>query len=147
MVPKTQWPTLSAMFHTIYLQPDAEAVWAQAREVLEFCQAKFPHVADCLEEHLDDVLAFTHTPKAVWTKAWSNYPTERLNREIRRRTDIVGIFPNCDALIRLVGAVLAQQHVGWIQHKRYMSLTSLQQTKAMITSTVIDAAETTEDPA
>ena len=67
MVPKTQWPTLSAMFHTIFQQPDAEAVWTQAREVVEFCQAKFPHVADYLEEHLDDVLAFTHTPKSVWT--------------------------------------------------------------------------------
>lgn len=135
------------MSHTIFQQPDAEAVWAQAQEVAEFCQQKFPHVTDYLEESLDDLLAFTNTPKAVWTKVWSNNPTERLNREIRRHTDVVGIFPNRDAVIRLVGAVLAEHHDDWIQQKRYMSLTSLEQTKTMITSTVIDAAETTEDAA
>lgn len=125
MVPKTQWPTLSAMFHTIFQQPDATSVWSQAKDVVEFCQQKFPHVADYLEESLDDLLAFTAAPKSVWTKIWSNNPTERLNREIRRRTDVVGIFPNRDAVVRLVGAVLAEQHDDWIQQKRYMSLTSL----------------------
>lgn len=147
MVPKTQWPTVSAMFHPIFHQPDSQAVWKQAHDVVEFCQEKCPHVADYLEESLDDLLAFTNTSKAVWTKVWSNNPTERLNREIRRRTDVVGIFPNRDAVIRLVGAVLAEHHDDWIQQKRYMSLTSLQQTKTMITSTVIDAAETTDNAA
>ena len=115
LVPKSQWPTLSAMFHTIFQQPDAASVWAQAREVVAFCGQKFPHVADYLEEALDELLAFTHAPKAVWTKVWSNNPTERLNREIRRRTDVVGIFPNRDAVVRLVGAVLAEQHDDWIE--------------------------------
>ena len=110
LVPKSQWPTLSAMFHTIFQQPDTQAIWDQARKVAAFCEQKFPHVADYLEEALDELLAFTHAPKAVWTKVWSNNPTERLNREIRRRTDIVGIFPNRDAVIRLVGVVLAEQH-------------------------------------
>lgn len=137
-VPKTQWPTLSAMFHTIFQQPDAASVWAQAREVIEFCQQKFPHVATYLEECLDELLAFTAAPRAVWTKTWSNNPTERLNREIRRRTDVVGIFPNRDAVVRLVGAVLAEQHDDWIQQKRYMSLTSLAQTKEIIAAGVID---------
>ena len=71
MVSKTQWPTLSAMFHTIFQHPDAQSVWAQAREVV----AKFPHVADYLEEALDELLAFAHAPKSVWKKVWSNNPT------------------------------------------------------------------------
>ena len=147
LVPKNQWPTLSAMFHTIFQQPDAEAVWKQAREVVAFCEQKFPHVADYLEEALDELLAFTQAPKAVWRKVWSNNPTERLNREIRRRTDIVGIFPNREAVIRLVGAVLAEQHDDWIQQKRYMSLASLEQTKAMMAANVIDADEPTVEVA
>lgn len=147
MVSKTQWPTLSAMFQTIFQQPDAASVWAQARDAVEFCQEKFQHVADYLEEVLDELLAFTQCPKAVGTKVWSNNPIERLNREIRRRTDVVGIFPNRDAVVRLVGAVLAERHDDWIQQKRYMSLTSLEQTKAIMNATIIDAGEATREVA
>lgn len=67
-MPTTQWPTLSTMFHTIFQQPNAQSVWAQARDVLDFCQEKFPHVADYLEEALDELLASTQCPKSVWTK-------------------------------------------------------------------------------
>lgn len=123
---------VSAMFQTIFQQPDAQSTWAQAHEAVDLLEPKFPQVAAYLEESLDEVLAFTAAPKPVWTKVWSNNPTERLNREIRRRTDVVGIFPNRESIIRLVGAVLAEQHDDWIQQKRYMSLSALEHTKHLM---------------
>jgi putative transposase len=120
--PKTSWPWVKTLLHSVYDQPDAEAVHAQFDRVIDTLHEKLPKVAEHLEAARADVLAFTAFPKELWRQIWSNNPQERLNREIRRRTDVVGIFPNRDALIRLVGAVLAEQHDEWIEGRRYLGL-------------------------
>ena len=105
--------------------PGASAGWnwwyAQLERVIAQLQDPFPQVASRLDEAGPDVLAFSSFPLAHWKKIWSNNPLERLNKEIRRRTDVVGIFPNRPAVRRLVGAVLAEQHDEWAVGRRYMT--------------------------
>jgi transposase-like protein len=122
VTPKTSWPWVKALLHSIYDQADADAVHAQFDRVVDALTDKLPAVAEHLETARADILAFTAFPKEIWRQIWSNNPNERLNREIRRRTDVVGIFPDRTSIIRLVGAVLAEQHDEWAEGRRYLGL-------------------------
>jgi len=124
-VPKSAQGLVGTVVRSIFAQPSAEEAWAQHARVVEQLQDRFPKVAELLADASHDILAFATFPKEHWRQIWSNNPQERLNREIRRRTDVVGIFPDRDAIVRLVGAVLAEQHDEWQVARRYMSAESL----------------------
>jgi len=130
VTPKSSWPWVRTLLHSVYDQPDAESVAAQYDRIIDALADKLPKVADHLDTARADLLAFTAFPKQIWRQIWSNNPQERLNKEIRRRTDVVGIFPDRDALIRLVGAVLAEQHDEWIESRRYLGLDVLAKSRA-----------------
>src|SRR5687768_7893957 len=139
--PKSSWPWVRALLHSVYDQPDAASVHAQFDRVLDALADKLPRVAEHLEHARADVLAFTAFPKEVWRQIWSNNPSERLNREIRRRTDVVGIFPDRDSVIRLVGAVLAEQHDEWAEGRRYLGLDVLARCRLRPVTDTSDATE------
>jgi transposase-like protein len=122
VTPKSMWPAVKAMLHSGYDQPDAAAVQAQFDRLLDYVENKRPDVFEHLNRARADLLSFTAFPKEIWTQIWSNNRTEPLNKEIRRRTDAVGIFPTCDAIVRLVGAVLAEQTDEWAEGRRYLGL-------------------------
>ena len=120
-VPKSAQAMVATLVRSIFEQPDAETTLAQHARVVEQLEVKFGDAAAMLIDAAPDILAFTPFPKEHWRQIGSNNPQERLNNEIRRRTDVVGIFPNRPALVRLVGAVLAEQHDEWAVARRYMS--------------------------
>ncbi len=129
-VPKSSETMVATMVRTIFAQPSAEEVWAQHRRVVDHLhQVGLTDAGDHLDQAGAEILTFTGFPKAHWKQIWSNNPQERLNKEIRRRTNVVGIFPTRGSIIRLVGALLAEQHDEWAIGRRYMSLESLAQTR------------------
>ncbi len=147
VTPKSSWPWVKTLLHSIYDQPDAESVVAQYDRVLDTLAGKLPKVAAHLDNARADLLAFTAFPKEIWRQIWSNNPQERLNKEIRRRTDVVGIFPDRTAIIRLVGAVLAEQHDEWIEGRRYLGIDVLAKAQALGNDTTTNNEEVPETPA
>jgi transposase-like protein len=133
VTPKASWPWVKTLLHSVYDQPDAASVHAQYDRLVDAVAGKLPQVAGHLDAARPDILAFTGFPKEIWRQIWSNNPQERLNREIRRRTDVVGIFPGRDSLIRLVGAVLAEQHDEWTEGRRYLGLDVLARSRTTLT--------------
>ena len=130
-VAKGNWPMIAALVRSIFEQPDRETTWAQLADVVDkLTQAGFNDVVVYLLDAADDILAFSAFPTEHWPKIRSNNPQERLNKEIRRRTDVVGIFPNRQAVIRLVGALLAEQTDEWAIARRYVSIESLKVSRA-----------------
>jgi transposase-like protein len=121
-VPKAQVDMVAAVFRTIFAQPDPDSMattWDQVRDQLA---DRFPKVGPLMDDAKAEVLAFNAFPRAHWRKIWSTNPLERLNKEIKRRSRVVGIFPNEAAVIRLVGAVLSDTHDEWqTDERRYLS--------------------------
>ena len=121
-VHKAQSQMVAALVRTIFAQADREAVAAQLDEVASRLSQQFPEVAAMLLDTREDVCAFAAFPRAHWTKIWSTNSIERLNAEIKRRTRVVGIFPNDASALRLITAVCVETHEEWlVAEKRYMS--------------------------
>jgi len=125
LVPKTAQQMVGATIRTVFAQPDSESARQQWRRISEGFRSHFPRLTELMEEGEEDVLSYAAFPVEHWQKIWSNNPLERVNKEIKRRTNVVGIFPNEAAVIRLVGSVLSEQHDEWQVSKRYFSVGSL----------------------
>ena len=124
-VPAKQRPAVTAMIKTIFAQESAADAHAQWNSVADALRERAPRLAELMDEAREDVLAYTAFPKEHWPQIASTNPLERLNGEIKRRCDVVGIFPCDRALLRLVGALLLEQNDEWAVSRRYMSLESL----------------------
>jgi putative transposase len=125
LVPKGTQQMVAATIRTVFVQPDAASAREQWRRVADQLRPRFPRVAQLLDSAEEEVLAYLAFPQEHWRQIWSNNPQERLNKEVKRRTDVVGIFPNDRAIVRLVGAVLAEYHDEWQVARRYFSAESL----------------------
>ncbi|RIK10746.1 MAG: IS256 family transposase [Acidobacteria bacterium] len=136
-VPKASADMVATLVRSIFAQPDRASVYAQFERVVAELAPHFEDAAEMLADAREEILAFGTFPKEHWRQIWSNNPQERLNKEIRRRTDVVGIFPNRGSIIRLVGSVLSEQNDEWLITRRYMSIESLAKTRFV----VIDAGE------
>jgi putative transposase len=124
LVPKGAQQMVAATIRTVFVQPDPQAAREQWRRADNF-RGRFPKLAHLLDEAEQDVLACLGLPPEHWHQVWSNNPLEPLNREVKRRTDVVGIFPTELSMVRLVGAVLPEQHDEWKVARRYFSAESL----------------------
>jgi transposase-like protein len=130
-VPSTQQSMVAAMVRTIFAQLDALHVERKEKEVAATMKRQFPLVTEMLEDSNEDITAFRHFPANHWQKIWSTNSLERLNVEIKRRTNAVGIFPDDDAALRLITAVCVEQHDEWsVLERRYLSQESMDQLKS-----------------
>lgn len=142
-VPKGHGEMALAAIRTVFAQPDAEHVHEQFDTIATMLGRQLPVVEAMMIDAKDDLLAFTAFPPAHWRKVWSTNPLERLNREVKRRTDVVGVFPNPSALLRLAGAVLVEAHDEWqVADKRYLSEASM----ALLTKTTPDTSGEVDTP-
>jgi putative transposase len=139
LVPKSAAQLVAATIRTVFAQPEPEMARQSWRQVADGFRARHPKLATLMEVAEVDVLAYLSFPPEHWRQIWSNYPLERLNREVKRRTDVVGIFPNEAAIVRLVGMILAEQHDEWQVARRYFSAESL----AKLTASTVKAASFT----
>jgi putative transposase len=125
-VPKGSAEMVAAAIRTIFAQPDAHHVHEQLDVIAGMLGRQFPKLEAMLRDSATELLAFTGFPPGHWKKAWSTNPLERLNKEVKRRTDVVGVFPNPEALLRLAGAVLVEAHDEWqVSDRRYLSESSM----------------------
>jgi putative transposase len=134
-VPKGSAEMAAAAIRTIFAQPDATHVHDQLDVIAGMLGRQFPKLEAMLCDSAEELLAFTSFPVAHWKKLWSTNPLERLNKEIKRRTDVAGVFPNPEALLRLAGAVLVEAHDEWqVSDRRYLSEGSM----ALLTTTTTE---------
>jgi putative transposase len=125
-VPKGSAEMVAAAIRTVFAQPAADMVRDQLDVIATMLGRQFPTVEQMLRDAAEDILAFAAFPAGHWKKIWSTNPLERLNKEIKRRTAVVGVFPNPPSLLRLAGAVLVEAHDEWqVTDRRYLSEASM----------------------